>query len=400
MRFKCFLLAIGLGLVFGPVAALTPLRGQSDKGGEGGTSKRKPAHLTQRWEQLAGKATVWRRADIKDPLQQFAFDLIAERVQAVNGEITKEQFLGMSPSASGKRTDDPARKMVAAGESPKTVERKSPAPAAAPPAGSPEEGGSVAGVKAEFRRLDANHDGLLDNDEMDEGLRAERDRWDTNGDGFIDLNEFKAYYKARRKLERAANRPAPAPGAGGKKPVITKGNTIVDLPPNLPPWFREYDTDGDGQIGLYEWRAAGQPIARFREMDFNGDGFLTPDEVLGPEGIAKALEAKEANKKKEEPQLKPEPDPGSLMAYQNQIGKMFAFTVTGSVNGAVWGSGVYTADSTLATAAVHAGVLKDGKTGTVKVRIVAPPESFGGSTAHGVTTRPFGQFPGAYQIVK
>jgi hypothetical protein len=52
------------------------------------------------------------------------------------------------------------------------------------------------------------------------------------------------------------------------------------LPPGLPAWFREYDTDGDGQIALYEWKAAGQPVERFLAMDSDGDGFLTPDEVL------------------------------------------------------------------------------------------------------------------------
>jgi hypothetical protein len=50
-------------------------------------------------------------------------------------------------------------------------------------------------------------------------------------------------------------------------------------------------------------------------------------------------------------------------------------------------------------AAVHAGVLTVGQTGTVRVRIVAPPPSFAGTTAHDITTQPFGQFPGAYIIL-
>ena len=107
---------------------------------------------------------------------------------------------------------------------------------------------------------------------MDEVLRGESHKWDANGDGFIDLKEFKAYYRARAERERAAE------AAAGPKPGPAPGGT--DLPPGLPAWFQEYDTDHDGQVGLYEWKAARQPIARFLEMDANGDGFLTPDEVL------------------------------------------------------------------------------------------------------------------------
>jgi Ca2+-binding EF-hand superfamily protein len=40
--------------------------------------------------------------------------------------------------------------------------------------------------------------------------------------------------------------------------------------------FRELDKDGDGQIGLYEWKGS---AADFREYDLNGDGFITPDEL-------------------------------------------------------------------------------------------------------------------------
>ncbi len=102
----------------------------------------------------------------------------------------------------------------------------------------------------------------------------------------------------------------------------------------------------------------------------------------------------------EEEKLVVQADPGTLIGLQGQIGKLFAFKVTGAVGNTVWGSDVYTSDSALATVAVHAGVLTAGKTGTVKVRIVAPPASFAGSTRNGVTTFPYGPYPGAYEIVK
>jgi hypothetical protein len=93
-------------------------------------------------------------------------------------------------------------------------------------------------------------------------------------------------------------------------------------------------------------------------------------------------------------------DPGNLTSLQNQIGKKFAFKVTGSLNGSVWGTGVYTADSSLATAAVHAGVLRPGQTGQVIVKIVPPPPAFLGSLRHNVNSMGFGPFSGAFEVLR
>jgi hypothetical protein len=90
--------------------------------------------------------------------------------------------------------------------------------------------------------------------------------------------------------------------------------------------------------------------------------------------------------------------PANLVNLQAMIGKSFRFRVTGAVNGTVWGTGTYTSDSPLATAAVHAGVLKAGQTGIVKVTIVMTPNAFQGSTSNGVTTSDYGAYPGAYQV--
>jgi hypothetical protein len=94
------------------------------------------------------------------------------------------------------------------------------------------------------------------------------------------------------------------------------------------------------------------------------------------------------------------PDPGSLMKFQEQIGKTFVFKVTGRVDGAVWGTGVYTPDSSLATAAVHAGAVKNGQTGPVKVMMVPGPAAYVGSQQNGVNSQPWnGGFTGAFQIM-
>lgn len=102
------------------------------------------------------------------------------------------------------------------------------------------------------------------------------------------------------------------------------------------------------------------------------------------------------------------PDPGTLSSYQGQVGKQLHFRITGGVipqqirggfvGGAVWGSDVYTLDSTLAVAAVHAGVVKSGETTVVAVTLVGPQNSFEGSTRNGVTTSSWGPFPGGFKF--
>lgn len=94
------------------------------------------------------------------------------------------------------------------------------------------------------------------------------------------------------------------------------------------------------------------------------------------------------------------PDPGSLTAYQQpqHIGKTFVFKVTGAAQGSLWGTELYTLDSSLAAAAVHMGVLKVGQTGNVKVTIFGPSVNFIGSTRNGLTSSPYANYPGAYRI--
>jgi hypothetical protein len=94
------------------------------------------------------------------------------------------------------------------------------------------------------------------------------------------------------------------------------------------------------------------------------------------------------------------PDPGSLTGYANQFGTKLALTVTGRVDGSVWGTNVYTLDSTVAAAAVHAGVLKPGQTAVVKVEILMSPPAFGGSLQNGVMSAAYNAYPaGAYRFI-
>ena len=141
-----------------------------------------------------------------------------------------------------------------------------------------------------FRKLDQNGNGLLSPDEMTDSLRGQMARWDRNRDGAIDPAEYEAFFLSHHqtvaaaveagdipiRLPKGVQGPGDAPKAEDR-PFVAKH---VNYPPGLPPWFAEYDTDGDGQVGLYEWRRKGRSIADFLLMDRNNDGYLTPAELL------------------------------------------------------------------------------------------------------------------------
>lgn len=63
----------------------------------------------------------------------------------------------------------------------------------------------------------------------------------------------------------------------------------------------------------------------------------------------------------------------------------------------VWGDGLYTKDSPICKAAIHAGVI--GKSGgKVKVTVQPGQDSYKGSTKNGITTEKYGSFGGSYTV--
>jgi hypothetical protein len=176
-----------------------------------------------------------------------------------------------------------------------------------------------------------------------------------------------------------------APLIAARKANRPRKGAASRLPANAPKWFREYDTDGDGQVSLAEWTARGHGVEDFQKADLNGDGFITLKELLRAGLFVPSTGAKV---------------PVNAHGLMGKVGKFYYFEVTGAP-GIVWGTDVYTADSTIATAAVHAGVLRIGQKGFVKVTILPGQPSYEGSTRHGVMSWPYGgPFPGSYRIGK
>jgi hypothetical protein len=66
--------------------------------------------------------------------------------------------------------------------------------------------------------------------------------------------------------------------------------------------------------------------------------------------------------------------------------------------GSVWGTGTYTADSSICTAAVHAGLIDQAEGGQVTIEVIAGLDAFEGSTANGVTSSAYGAFDPAFRF--
>lgn len=87
--------------------------------------------------------------------------------------------------------------------------------------------------------------------------------------------------------------------------------------------------------------------------------------------------------------------------YQSRslpAGTVLYYEVTGSNQGSVYGNGIYTDDSSLAAAAVHAGVLASGQTGVVKVTLLGAQTSYSGTASNGVTSMNWAQWDRSYSV--
>lgn len=91
---------------------------------------------------------------------------------------------------------------------------------------------------------------------------------------------------------------------------------------------------------------------------------------------------------------------GGLTSYRGNNNSEYDFIVTGTTAGSVWGcSNLYTDDSRLETAAVHAGYVNSGQTKTVRVRILPGQSSYSGCTQNGVTSSSYAEWSGSYTII-
>jgi hypothetical protein len=90
--------------------------------------------------------------------------------------------------------------------------------------------------------------------------------------------------------------------------------------------------------------------------------------------------------------------PARIQDLCDTPGATFYFRVTGATEGSLWGTDVYTGDSSLAVAAVHSGAVKPGETAVVRVTVMRPLNHYQGSVRGGVTSHDYGRYGTAYRV--
>ena len=90
--------------------------------------------------------------------------------------------------------------------------------------------------------------------------------------------------------------------------------------------------------------------------------------------------------------------PPTMQDHAQPVGSTWYFRVIGATEGQLWGTDVYTGDSSLALAAVHAGLVKPGESAIVRVSSIAPPPKFAGSIRNGITSHDFGRYGSAFTL--
>lgn len=93
-----------------------------------------------------------------------------------------------------------------------------------------------------------------------------------------DSGSKRARYGSFRSSQSTAPQASTGKGvtSSSQNSSVKKVRTTVDLNQEFIP----HDSDKDGQIGLYEWRAKNPTkLGEFFVMDLNGDGYLTPREI-------------------------------------------------------------------------------------------------------------------------
>jgi LCCL domain len=90
--------------------------------------------------------------------------------------------------------------------------------------------------------------------------------------------------------------------------------------------------------------------------------------------------------------------PSNMVGVCEAKGSVHYFRVTGVAEGQVWGSGPYTRDSVIGAAAVHAGLLKPGKSAVLRLTVVPARKSYPGTTRNGVTSSDYAEFPDCWEL--
>jgi hypothetical protein len=90
--------------------------------------------------------------------------------------------------------------------------------------------------------------------------------------------------------------------------------------------------------------------------------------------------------------------PTNMHGLCETVGATYYFRVTGVTEGQLWGTDIYSGDSTIGAAAVHAGLLKPGESDFLRITVVTPPEKYPGTLRNGVTSTEYGRYQYAWKL--
>ncbi|HET6422354.1 MAG TPA: hypothetical protein VFG20_01645 [Planctomycetaceae bacterium] len=150
-----------------------------------------------------------------------------------------------------------------------------------------------------FREMDRDKDGTITEEEYNYVDGRLRDRLKEVGLAYRPGLTLEMFSKAGPKLDELRqkareqeqkereSRGESSRGSSdrGGPPSRGKPKEKVRINVDLPATYTAVDKDQDGQIGLYEWERS--KFAEFRALDRNGDGFLSPKELIaGPRAVA------------------------------------------------------------------------------------------------------------------
>ncbi|CAF4179652.1 unnamed protein product, partial [Adineta steineri] len=90
--------------------------------------------------------------------------------------------------------------------------------------------------------------------------------------------------------------------------------------------------------------------------------------------------------------------PLNFADYNGNIGDSLYLSVTGAMNGRIYGTNIYTDDSDLATAAIHAGVLHNGETKNITIKILSGRSSYAASVQNDISSLSYGLWKRSYSF--
>jgi hypothetical protein len=86
--------------------------------------------------------------------------------------------------------------------------------------------------------------------------------------------------------------------------------------------------------------------------------------------------------------------------FREQVGEVLDFRCPASGDlHRVWGTDLYSSDSSICSAAVHQGLITVAEGGRVQAELLPGAESYAASTRNGVTTSEWGEWPGSFRFI-